>query len=434
MRTMSEVGSSEWFGPIPENWAMMPTCQTFSVAKGATVTKADLVETGIPVVNYGQVHSKSNTGTHLDEKLIRHVPNGFLPKGLTPAGRGSFIFASTSEDLAGCGACVYNDTDTVVWPGGDTCALTPKNGLGNKYFAYLFLTDAWRFQIRRDLVDVKVFHVNKGNLNDTYVVVPPKDEQQRIVAFLDKRCAAIDADIASRLEIIEKLVEYRKSVITNAVTKGLDPNAEMRDSGVEWIGEVPKDWRLTKIGQVYDQRKTKVSDYDYEPLSVTMQGVVPQLDSAAKTDAHDDRKLVLKGDFVINSRSDRRGSCGIAEQNGSVSLINTVLIPRESMSPRFYNWLFHTSLFADEFYKNGHGIVDDLWTTKWSEMKSITIVEPPIAEQDRIADYLDSRCAAIDEVISRQEQLIEKLHEYRKSIIHHAVTGMIDCNKGANNA
>ena len=106
----------------------------------------------------------------------------------------------------------------------------------------------------------------------------------------------------------------------------------MRDSGVEWIGVVPSDWKLSTIGSVYQARNTKVSDTDYPPLSVTMNGVVPQLATAAKTDAHDARKLVKSGDFVINSRSDRRGSCGISSYTGSVSLINTVLEPREKMN------------------------------------------------------------------------------------------------------
>ena len=134
---------------------------------------------------------------------------------------------------------------------------------------------------------------------------------------------------------------------------------EMKDSGFEWIGDIPANWRLSKIDSVYHLRNTKVSDRDYMPLSVTMSGIVPQLESAAKTNAHDDRKLVKKGDFVINSRSDRRGSCGISDYDGSVSLINTVLAPTEQMNPGYFDWLFHTIQFGDEFYKWGHGIVDD---------------------------------------------------------------------------
>jgi hypothetical protein len=118
-------------------------------------------------------------------------------------------------------------------------------------------------------------------------------------------------------------------------------------------------------------------------------GVVPQLATAAKTDDGDNRKLVKVGDFAINSRSDRRGSCGISSYDGSVSLINTIITPRTEMNPQYYNWLFHTELFADEFYKWGHGIVDDLWTTRWQEMKRIAIVVPPLAEQKAIADFLD---------------------------------------------
>ena len=134
----------------------------------------------------------------------------------------------------------------------------------------------------------------------------------------------------------------------------------MKNSGIEWIGEIPVDWNTVRLGTQYTERKTKVSDKDYQPLSVTMKGILPQLATAAKTDAHDDRKLVCKGDFAINSRSDRRGSCGISPYDGSVSLINTILCPRDEMNPRYYDWLFHSTMFSDEFYKWGHGIVDDL--------------------------------------------------------------------------
>ena len=134
----------------------------------------------------------------------------------------------------------------------------------------------------------------------------------------------------------------------------------MKDSGIEWIGEVPEGWNLSKISNLYNQRIEKVSDKDFQPLSVTMKGIVPQLDTAAKTNDGDNRKLVLNGDFAINSRSDRRGSCGISYLDGSVSLINIVLSPRNKMNSKYYNWLFHTSVFADEFYGWGHGIVVDL--------------------------------------------------------------------------
>ena len=201
---------------------------------------------------------------------------------------------------------------------------------------------------------------------------------------------------------------------------------KMRDSGVEWIGEVPEGWEVNLIGTFYSQRSEKVSDRDYAPLSVTMKGVLPQLSTVAKTDDGDNRKLVKKGDFAINSRSDRRGSCGISEYDGSVSLINTILMPRGEMDPRYYNWLFHTEAFADEFYKWGHGIVDDLWTTRWSEMKRIQIVAPPLPEQRAIADYLDGKCAAIDVAVDELKRGIEDCKVWKKVIITEATSFGLD--------
>jgi type I restriction enzyme S subunit len=195
-----------------------------------------------------------------------------------------------------------------------------------------------------------------------------------------------------------------------------------KDSGFEWIGIIPTEWGLSKIGQVYRLRNTKVSDTDYPPLSVTNKGIVPQLDTAAKTNAHDDRKLVKKGDFAINSRSDRRGSCGISDYDGSVSLINTILAPLNEMNPGYYDWLFHTVQFGDEFYKFGHGIVDDLWTTGWQEMKKITIPTPPLPEQQRIADFLDAKCAEIDALVADIQTQIDTLEQYKRSVITETVT------------
>ena len=197
---------------------------------------------------------------------------------------------------------------------------------------------------------------------------------------------------------------------------------KMRDSGIDWIGTIPQNWQLSKIGSLYTQRNEKVSDKEYQPLSVTMQGILPQLATAAKTDDGDNRKLVRVGDFAINSRSDRRGSCGISPLDGSVSLINIILTPRTAMHPGYYNWLFHTTLFADEFYKWGHGIVADLWTTRWQEMKSITVPVPEYAEQERIAAFLDAECAEIDAVLEKTRASIEEYKKLKQAVITQAVT------------
>ena len=200
----------------------------------------------------------------------------------------------------------------------------------------------------------------------------------------------------------------------------------MKNSGIEWVGKIPEHWNIKRIAAFYCLRNEKVSDRDYPPLSVTKKGIVPQLDTAAKSDDGDNRKLVHKGDFAINSRSDRRGSCGISDYDGSVSLINIVLKPRGEASNKYYNWLFHTEQFADEFYKWGNGIVDDLWTTKWQNMKKIIIPVPPLSEQKAIAGFLDKKCGEVDALIADIQQEIETLEQYKRSVITEAVTKGLD--------
>ncbi len=203
------------------------------------------------------------------------------------------------------------------------------------------------------------------------------------------------------------------------------PYSSYKDSGVEWLGLLPESWEARRLGFYFSERREKVSDKDYPALSVTKKGIVPQLDSAAKTDDGDNRKKVCVGDFVINSRSDRKGSSGLSELTGSVSLINTIITPK-SIDGKYTHNLLRSYPFQEEFYRYGKGIVADLWSTNYTSMKNILIPFQPLSEQQTIAHYLDSATAKIDTLIEKQTKLIALLKEKRQAVISTAVTRGLD--------
>ena len=202
---------------------------------------------------------------------------------------------------------------------------------------------------------------------------------------------------------------------------------EYKDSGFEWLGEVPEHWELRRLGTHFFERSEKVNDTDYPALSVTKLGIVPQLENVAKTDANDNRKKVVEGDFVINSRSDRKGSSGISDYNGSVSLISIVLEPR-NYSSEYAHHLFRSYNFQEEFYRYGSGIVADLWSTRFTDMKGIYIPVMPVEEQHKIARYLDKETIRIDSLISEKQNFIKLLQEKRQALISHVVTQGLNPN------
>lgn len=204
--------------------------------------------------------------------------------------------------------------------------------------------------------------------------------------------------------------------------------SEYKDSGVKWLGEIPSHWEVKRLGSFFYERKEKVSDQIFAPLSVTKQGIFPQLDNVAKTNDGDNRKLVKEGDFVINSRSDRKGSSGVSELDGSVSLINIVLQPRKTIFGPFCNYLLKSYGFIEENYRNGRGIVADLWTTRYDEMKMIKVALPSLEEQKTISSYLDSATSEIDKAIAMQQNMIDLLNERKQIIIQNAVTKGLDEN------
>lgn len=195
-----------------------------------------------------------------------------------------------------------------------------------------------------------------------------------------------------------------------------------KDSGVKWLGKVPGHWEVKKLRAFFERRNQKVSSLDFSPLSVTKNGVVPQMENVAKSGDTDNRRLVKIGDFVINSRSDRKGSSGLSELEGSVSFVNTIMTPNNRILPKFCNYLLKSNAFVEENYRNGHGIVADLWTTSFQEQKSIVLSIPPREEQEAIVSYLDYVTAKIDEAIEAQQKMIDALNERKQIIITRAVT------------
>lgn len=205
---------------------------------------------------------------------------------------------------------------------------------------------------------------------------------------------------------------------------------EMKNSNSDWIGSIPENWELLTVGSLFKVRNEKVNDTDYPPLSVSKGGIVPQMENVAKTNATDNRKMVLKDDFVINSRSDRKQSCGVSPLDGSVSLINTVLYlaPNVPIVPAYLNYLLKNYGFAEEFYRWGHGIVADLWTTRWQEMKNITLPVPPMDEQMAIVSNISAQMPKVDSLIANVQAQIEKLKAYKQSLITEVVTKGLDPN------
>lgn len=396
-----------WIGHIPSHWNIQRGKNVLTLLE-RPVEDADEV---ITCFRDGEVTLRKNRREEGFTFSLQEVGyQGIEPGDLVVHGMDGFAGAIGVSDSRGKATPVLNVLDS------------PHN---KRYLMYYLRTAAYKdvFMALSTGIRVRSCDLRWNKLSVFPFLLPSRAEQDQIVKYIDNRLFQIDNIINETKIIIEKYKSWKASVVYETVTKGLNTNVQMKDSHVEWLGEIPHGWKTGLIGSLYTLRNTKVSDAEYPPLSVTMKGVVPQLETVAKTDAHDDRKLVLKGDFAINSRSDRRGSCGISEYDGSVSLINTILTPRGNMHPRYYNWLFHTAQFADEYYKNGHGIVNDLWTTRWNELKRITIPIPTLEEQANIADFLDMRCAKIDAIVLEKQALISELESYRKAIVFEVVTG-----------
>lgn len=208
-----------WIGEIPEGWEVRKFKDIFIFDRGLPITKENLIETGIPVLSYGQIHAKKNTGTTVNTELLRFVSQIYLDTHRESLlNVGDILFADTSEDYDGIGNSIYIDLEQKIFAGYHTIICRPIINLQTKYLPYLFQTDVWRSQIRANVSGIKVFSITQKLLRDTFIIFPPLSEQHRIAAYLDAKCAEIDAIIARKQELLDKLAAYKKSLIYECVT------------------------------------------------------------------------------------------------------------------------------------------------------------------------------------------------------------------------
>lgn len=257
-------------------------------------------------------------------------------------------------------------------------------------------------------------------------------EQQQIVHFLDRKCTAIDTAIEKTKKSIEKLEEYKKAVITKAVTKGIDPNAKMKDSGVEWIGEIPEDWKVTKTKYLFRILKRIAGQEGFDVISITQKGLkIKDITSneGQVAENYSNYQFVFPGDFAMNHMDLLTGWVDLSTLTGVTSPDYRVFHKiNESVNDDYYKYVFQSLYFNKVYYGLARGVAEvgrkRLQAPAFKELK---LPCPPSDKPAKIAAYIKDKCMAIDALIEKKQTAINKWEEYKKSLIYYAVTGKIDC-------
>lgn len=442
MREMKNSGV-EWIGEIPSTWRVMPLKALFSFGKGLPITKENLEEAGVPVISYGQIHAKWNSGVTTHDNLLRYVNRSYLesnPQSLVQMG--DFIMADTSEDREGCGNCAYIDVKDVLFAGYHTIILRSNYNTDNKYLAYLFLTDSWRSQIRKSVSGVKLFSISRRILGSVSVLLP--DNTKPIVHYLDSKCSQIDTLIQNVQTQIEKLKTYKQSLITEVVTKGLDPTVPMKDSGVEWIGEIPEHWQITRLKHLYDTSSgspVRVGPFGSAlPSSeLTDEGVwvynqrtvIDQNFSTNNTFVSPEKASELTSfsvypkDILITTRGSI-GKTAIVPNNAPKGILHPCVIrfriADDKMDRVLLSLIFNeTNICQGQIMDMSNSTTIEVLYSY--SLKEIWIPCPPTYEQGEILQQVKKIIQNFARLIAIKQAKIEKLEQYKRSLIYEYVTG-----------
>jgi type I restriction enzyme S subunit len=428
----------EWLEAIPVHWSLSKLRYAFSFGKGLSITKENLVDEGIPCVNYGELHSKFGFEVDPSRYQLRCVDHSYLKNSPSALLRkGDFVFADTSEDIEGSGNFTQLISDISTFAGYHTIIVRPECIDNARFFAYLFDSIEFRTRIRHAVKGVKVFSITQAILRDADVWLPSGAEQEKIAAFLDHETAKIDALIEKQQRLIELLKEKRQTVISHAVTKGLNPNAPMKDSGVEWLGEVPAHWEVKRIGSLFSESNARASSREelaYPILSVSIHNGISdkELDEEEldrKISRSDDKSLykkIRKNGLVYNMMRAWQGAFGAAELSGLVSPAYVVCHPKTPLNSKYFELVLRTGNAVVELKRFSRGITDFRLRLYWDEFKSICVPVPSQTEVAQILSEILKTNATYDTLIVVAEEQIRLLQERRTALISAAVTGKID--------
>ena len=406
----------EWLGDVPEHWQIVRTKDIFNHRKEEALEDDEIVT----AFRDGQVTLRKNRRTDgftnsLKEHGYQHINSGDLV---------------IHEMDAFAGAIGVSDSSGKSTPVYSVCYAKNEN-INHHFYSHFFRTMAKTGFINSLAKGIRVrsteFRWNESR--NVYLVEPPKSDQQKIVAFLDTENTRIDNLIAKQEKLIELLEEQRKSIISHAVTKGLNPNAPMKDSGVEWLGEVPEDWEVKRFGYIFTENKKKnIGLIETNVLSLSYGNIKEKNIDDNKgllPESFETYQIIEPNDIVFrftDLQNDKRSlRNAISKYHGIITSAYIGVKTKENAD--FYNYLFRAYDLQKVFYSMGDGMRQSL---KMDELNKMPIVLPKIEAQERIVKFINEENQRINNLVVKQKNLIEKLKEYRSSIISHAVTGKIN--------
>jgi type I restriction enzyme S subunit len=421
----------EWIGEIPEHWDTIRFGMLGIFSSSGIDKKLDDNETPVRMVNYtdiikGRVHNPiinnqidfmvvTTPQSKLEEHKLRKGDLVFLPS------------SETCEDL-GVSSLIDFDENDIVYSYHILRFKFLKEV--NHYFKkYLGNHNSIYNQFSLEGKGTTRQIIGRNVFRNVKVVLPPISEQYQIVQFLDEKTGLIDKLISTKERKITLLKEQRISLINQVLTKGLNPNVKMKDSGIEWIGEIPEHWSIKRICYVFRPISIK-NNIDERNLSVYRDyGVIP-------TDSRDDNhnvisddisnyKLVQIGDFVMNKMKCWMGSLGLSDYRGIVSPSYTVMRPITNGNRKFLHYLLRSQLYIPQYRRLSYGVRVGQWDMRFEDFRELPCLFPSIEEQEQIVEYLNFKLNELDDLVQLEQKKIDLLKEYRQSLISEVVTGKI---------